>query len=156
MEDSTKNALKQESALDNACDRIDRALNRSRAKYILIYSCLFVPFFLLFSSSCWLGNRSFIWWIDGFEQQYPFFILEGRWLRELLKNIFVSHTFEVPMWSQLVGYGADYFDSINNTLGNPINLISIFSNARNAEVLLNLTVPITFYLAGLAFIGYCL
>lgn len=156
MKDSTKNALKQEGALDNACERIDRALNRSRAKYILIYSCLFVPFFLLFSSSCWLGNRSFIWWVDGFEQQYPFFILEGRWLRELLKNIFVSHTFEVPMWSQLVGYGADYFDSINNTLGNPINLISIFSNARNAEVLLNLTVPITFYLAGLAFIGYCL
>lgn len=156
MEDSTKNTLKQEGALDNACDRIDRVLNRSRAKYILIYSCLFVPFFLLFSSSCWLGNRSFIWWVDGFEQQYPFFILEGRWLRELLKNIFVSHAFEVPMWSQLVGYGADYFDSINNTLGNPINLISIFSNARNAEVLLNLTVPITFYLAGLAFIGYCL
>lgn len=143
-------------AFDKACERIDAALNGSKLAYILIYSCLFIPFFVLFSSSCWIGGRSFIWWVDGFEQQYPFFILEGRWLRELIKNFFVYHTFEIPMWSHLVGYGADYFDSINNTLGNPINLLSVFSNAGNAEVLLDITVPITFYLAGISFVMYCL
>ena len=142
--------------LDKACEKVDIALNGSKLTYIVIYSCLFVPFFALFSSSCWISGRSFIWWVDGLEQQYPFFILEGRWLRELIKNFFVYHTFEIPMWSHLVGYGADYFDSINNTLGNPINLLSVFSNAGNAEILLNVTVPITFYLAGISFIIYCL
>lgn len=156
MDNNTKNALAKEGVMDKACERIEEALDGTKSKFVFIYSCLFVPFFLLFSSSCWLGNRSFIWWVDGFEQQYPFFILEGRWLREFLRNIFVTHTFEVPMWSQLIGYGADYFVSINNTLGNPINLISVFSNAHNAEMLLNITVPITFYLAGLAFVAYCL
>ena len=61
--------------LDKACEKVDIALNGSKLTYIVIYSCLFVPFFALFSSSCWISGRSFIWWVDGLEQQYPFFIL---------------------------------------------------------------------------------
>lgn len=140
--------------LKNVCLALDDVVYGSRFHFYIAYTIFFIAYFLLFSASCWLRGQSFIWWVDGLEQQYPFFILEGRWIRELLYNIFIVRSFEVPEWSSLVGYGADYFDSIINTVGNPINLISVFSDTYNAELLLNSTVPITLYLAGLFFLVY--
>ena len=84
-----------------------------------------------------------------------FFIMQGEWLRELLTNVFISHSFVVPMWSESIGYGGDYIYSLGNTLGNPINWISVFATSETADFWLNLTVPITLFLAGLSFLGYC-
>ena len=60
------------------------------------------------------------------------------------------------MWTPDVGYGADYFISISNTFGNPINWISIFTTAETADYFLNATVPLTLFLAGIAFLKFCL
>lgn len=131
-----------------------RNRSSSRALLILGYSILFVGCFGLFSLACLYFGKSFIWSVDGLEQQYPFFLMQGNWIRELLNNIFIKHTFVVPMWSESIGYGADYVYSLGNTLGNPINWLSVFARPENAEYWLCATVFITLYLAGLCFMGY--
>lgn len=133
----------------------NKGIKDSRVWQIGAYSLLFGLCFLVATSALWLRGKGFIWVDDGLEQQYTFFLLEGKWLRELLGNVFIEHSLVVPMWTNEVGYGADYLVSIMNTLGNPINLLSVFSNVWTADYLLNLTVPLTLYLAGLSFLKYC-
>lgn len=130
-------------------------INAGGKKAYLSYTFLFVAFFVLFASGLFINGKGFIWYVDGLEQQYMFFVMQGEWFRELLSNIFLKHELVVPMWSDRVGYGADYVLSIQNTIGNPINWISVFFTAKTADIGLNLTVPLTLYIAGLCFLGYC-
>ena len=119
------------------------------------YIVIFVIVFLFSTSALWMRGKGFIWIDDGLEQQYTFFLMEGEWLRELFSNIFVNHSFVLPMWTNEVGYGADYFISVMNTLGNPINLLSAFADVYSADFILNATVPLTLCLAGASFLIYC-
>lgn len=136
-------------------EKWQNAVDGSKKGLYLSYLGLFIIFFILFAFGYLMYGRGFIWATDGLEQQYMFFILQGEWLRELLSNVFVEHSFVVPMWTDMVGYGADYVVSVGNTLGNPILWLSVFATAENADLLLNATVPITLFIAGLAFLGYC-
>jgi uncharacterized membrane protein YfhO len=145
-----------ESRFEKSANRIKNSIDSSKKAFFASYIALFCFFMLLFSFGYLLYGKSFIWTVDGLEQQYMFFIMQGEWLRELLTNIFVEHTFVIPMWSDSIGYGADYVYSLGNTLGNPINWISVFATSETAGFWLNLTVPITLFLAGLSFLGYCL
>lgn len=128
-------------------------------KNFMVQLVTFSAFFLLCFGAMyfglWLHHASFIWKDDGLEQQYVFFGAEGEWLRELFTNIFARHEFTVPMWTWQSGYGADYFGVVMNCLGNPVNLISAFGTVETYETLLVSTIPITLFLAGLVFIGYC-
>lgn len=136
-------------------EKWQNAINISNKGYYITYVGMFAAFFLCFVFGYAMFGRGFIWATDGLEQQYMFFILQGEWLRELLNNIFIEHTFIIPMWTDMVGYGADYVVSVGNTLGNPILWLSVFATPENADLLLNATVPITLFLAGFAFLGYC-
>lgn len=144
---------------DSIAKRIDHAFTGEKkdvfSHRVFVYTILFAVMAFVFCFPVYIEGHTFIWRTDGFEQQYMFFILEGEWLRQLLNNIFVQHQFIIPMWNDTIGYGADYINSMMNTLGNPINLLSVFATTHNAEFLLQLTVPITLYLGGLTFLWYC-
>lgn len=131
------------------------AIDGSKKVYYGTYGLLFLLCFSMFAFGIIFRGGSFIWTVDGLEQQYMFFILQGEWLRELLANVFINHSFDIPMWTDSVGYGADYIVSIGNTLGNPINWISVFATSETADLLLNATVPITLFIAGWLFLCYC-
>lgn len=145
----------QKNRLSLLIEKWIAAMENSNRGFYLSYIVLFCLFFLLFASGLLVNKRGFIWATDGLEQQYMFFIMQGEWLRELLHNFFIDHSFVVPMWTDMVGYGADYVISVGNTLGDPIMWLSVFATAQNADLLLNATVFITFFLAGLTFLGYC-
>ena len=123
-------------------------------KSFIVYSLLFPLLFLV--SCAWLlfSQEGYLWVLDGFEQQYPFFVFEGKWLRALVGNIAAGKP-SIPMWSEEVGLGFDSYLFAANCLGNPINLISFFSSPKNAELLLYLTIPIELYLSGITFLSYC-
>ena len=150
------------SGLSSPVDNINALLDSfadtvssNKRVFYATYCLAFLFFFSLFSYSLWRAGLSFIWSVDGAEQQYNFFILESNWLHELLTNIFVNHSFTVPLWTDTVGYGADYILSVSNTLGNPINLISVFATPETAELWLSLTIPITLFLSGITFLCFC-
>lgn len=136
--------------------KIANRIDKSNKSFWTTYIVLSAFFFLCFWFGFLIHGKGFIWSVDGLEQQYMFFILQGEWFRDLLSNVFVAHTFEIPMWTPDVGYGADYFISISNTFGNPINWISVFATAETADYFLNATVPLTLFLAGIAFLKFCL
>lgn len=135
-------------------NRIDARMNDSKRVYVAVYSLLFLLLFACFSFGCIARGKGFIWSVDGLEQQYAYFIMQGNWIRGLLSNIFIEHSFAIPMWTDSIGYGADYVYSLGNTMGNPINWLAVFATPETADYWLNATVSLTLYLAGLGFIGY--
>ena len=156
MLDTKGSSKASKSRLISVLNKWQSAIDSSAKKYYVSYIGMFLLLFLCFVFGYLMFGRGFIWATDGLEQQYMFFILQGEWLRELLNNIFIEHTFIIPMWTDMVGYGADYVESVGNTLGNPILWLSVFATPENADLLLNATVPITLFLTGLVFCGYCL
>ncbi|MCI9129103.1 MAG: YfhO family protein [Eggerthellaceae bacterium] len=124
---------------------------RSWKSYILPYCIMFIVMFCAMALPFFAQGKDFIWVDDGIPQQYVVFVELGDWMRQFLANIFVTHTFQVPMWSQELGYGQDVLLWISSTLGIPINWLAVFADAQTAQFWLNLTVPITLFLAGLAF-----
>ena len=98
----------------------------SKKKLLVYFSLCFLLCLLVFISFYLFNNRLFLWKVDGLEQQYPFFILFGKWLRELLTNL-ASFNFTIPMWTEYVGYGAEYLFLVFSCFGNPINLLAVFA-----------------------------
>ena len=97
-----------ESKFEKCANKLKDSIESSKRVFFLSYVFLFFSFMLFFSFGYLLYGKSFIWTVDGLEQQYMFFIMQGEWLRELLTNVFISHSFVVPMWSESIGYGGDY------------------------------------------------
>lgn len=127
----------------------------SKHRYIMVYCAMFALMFLCFAGPALVVHRGFIYAIDGTSQQYPFFLLEGEWLRNLLYNAFVLHTFQVPQWTMLLGYGTDYITALSSYTGNPFYLISVFSTPENGELLLSLTIPLQLACASGIFTRLC-
>lgn len=117
---------------------------------------MFVLMVLCFMGPAVALHRGFLNGIDGIDQQYPFFLLEGSWLRDLLSNIFITHTFQIPQWTPLLGYGTDYITALASNLGNPVYLISVFSTPQNGEVLLSLAIILQIAFASIVMSRFCL
>lgn len=114
------------------------------------FALLFCACFGVLAWSLLSQGAGLVWRDDGMLQQYPYFVLEGRWLRSLLTGGGVGE------WSALIGYGGDeYLALAGNTLGNPINLLSVFATDQTAEAWLSATVPVTLFLSGAMLLRYC-
>lgn len=133
--------------------RFERPL--SKRLYVVTYGMMFLLMFLGFAGGLILKHHGFIYSIDGVSQQYPFFLLEGEWLRALIKNIFVLHTLQVPQWTNLLGYGTDYMTALSSYTGNPFYLLAVFSNPQNGELLLTATIPMQLACASVIFTRCC-
>ena len=138
------------SRLDRALAWASRACATRRGYalvFFLLYSAVWVP--VVFT--CLVCGKSFIWQTDGLSQQYVWYVYVGQWLRELLSNVFVTHTFAVPLWDMSSGYGADVIQTVGGMLLNPLYWTSALLPGPLAEVGLELVTLVTLYGAGLAF-----
>ena len=62
----------------------------------------------------------------------------GEYIRNFFSNIIHGH-FRFPMWDMSIGFGADILGTLNYyAIGDPLNLIYVFSNKSNIELLYNL------------------
>lgn len=132
------------------------ALENKRFGVIAKYSLLFVIAAIVTFGYFVVNKKSFVWHLDGLEQHNLALSYYGSWLRQIVKNIFVEHTFTVPMWNFSIGYGADIITTLNYyVLGEPLNLLSIFVTPKYTEYLYGALIIIRLYLSGLAFISFC-
>ena len=93
---------------------------------------------------------------DGLVQHYNALAYYGEWLRSILKNIFIDHSFSIPEFDLSIGLGGDIVSTLNYyTIGDPLNVLSVFVPARHTEFLFNTLVVVRLYLAGIAFFLYC-
>ena len=124
------------------------------AKYSICY--------LVFAFFCvviffWFDKKSMMDTADGLWQHYVYFIGSGQLIRAFLKNIFVDHVFELPMWNATMGMGSDQFISTvaaNNFYFDPLYWISSITPIKYSEYVFNIIVMLKLYISGLAFIFY--
>lgn len=134
--------------------------NRLKGKYYLIYSLIFLVAICLVMSVFIVNKRSFVWYgiaeEDGLVQHYSAFVYLGEYLRDIFYNIFISHSFEIPLWDPNVGFGSDIITTFNcYVLGDPLGIFSVFFSPENAEYGYDFLVILRFYLSGLSFLYYC-
>jgi uncharacterized membrane protein YfhO len=124
----------------------------TRKKYYSIYSIVFIAlFFLCFLIYLLHYHKSFFRFSDGFNQHYLSFLYLGRWGRTLVRNIFISHKFSVPLWNVAIGYGADIPTTFAAYLWDPFNWISFVIPSRYAEIGYAVMITAKFYACGIAF-----
>ncbi len=103
-----------------------------------------------------VNHKSLVWDRDGLRQHYNSLIYIGRWGREIIKNIFVAHKFEIPMWDFHIGYGSDIITTFHYyVIGDPLSLASIFVPSKYTEYLYGALILLRMYLSGISFIYYC-
>ena len=101
-------------------------------------------------------GKNFIYNGDGFAQHYPGYIYYVRWLRKILKNIFLYHTFSIPTWDFNIGYGSDIIKTLcYYIVGDPFCLPLVFVPSKFVHWYFNFSVLFRIYCAGLSFIVLC-
>ena len=125
---------------------------------------IFVVYTILFTILCMIafypfyGNHiSLIWGQsgkDGLSQHLASLTYYGEYIRNFFSNLAHGH-FKLPMWDTSIGYGSDILSSLNYyAIGDPLNLIYVFSNKYNAEYFYNFMLVFRAYLAGISFIVF--
>lgn len=135
---------------------MEKSQKKEKRSCYIVYTLLF----LAAAGMIWLilsvNNKSLMWSSDGLFQHYIALSYYGKWGREILKNIFVRHTFEIPLWDFHIGYGSDVLTTFHYyVIGDPLNLLSILTPQRYTEYLYNALIFLRMYLAGLSFGFYC-
>ena len=143
-----------ERRLDAVLAWAQRAI-RTKAGYALLFLILFALAWIPIMLTLLGSGKSFIWEVDGLSQQYVWFVYTGQWIRELLSNIFVIHTFALPMWTMDAGYGTDVIQAYAGTFVNPLYWVSALVPERFAEFAFELVILAHAYLAGLTFSLWC-
>lgn len=133
----------------------NKIITKERIRFLLVYSILFVLcFFFCFQIFFSNYNKTYMFNYDAIDNNYPFFIAVGRWWRLLFKNIFIKHTFEIPMWDMSIGYGGDIITTLGNGFNNffnPLYIISALFPAERSETAFKIVLVLQIYFSGLAF-----
>ena len=132
--------------------------NPTKQNYIR-YTVLFfiitiiISFIFIFyqKSPIWVGGAK-----DGLDQHFTSLMYYGKYLRGIIKNIFIYHQFSIPLWDFSIGYGGDILTTLHYyVLGDPLTLLSIFVPMKYTEYLYIFLILLRYYLIGLSFMTYC-
>ena len=129
-------------------------IKRIDKKWFLSYFAVFV---LICFSYLYLYKygKNLIWNIDSVGQYYPAFLYIGEYIRNFLSGL-LSGKIIAPFFDLSIGMGEDIVGCLNYYgFGDPINLISIFSNKDNGVFIFTFVYFLKLFFAGLAFQKYC-
>ena len=130
-------------------------LKRKRINYYLVYTLAFGLIGLVLYLEFYLNGKSLVWSHDGVPQHLNSLAYYGNYLRDILRNIFVEHKLEIPMWDMHIGYGSDILTTLHYyVIGDPLTLLSVFVPADRTEYLYAALIFLRIYLAGIAFSRY--
>lgn len=129
---------------------------KSKKNFYLAYTAAFLVLagfiVLLFIAA----GKTFIWRNDGLKQHYTALAYYGTYLRAAVKNVLVNHSFSLPMWDLHIGYGTDILTTLHYyTIGDPLNLLSVFVPERFTEYLFGFLILVRMYLSGIVFSRFC-
>ena len=125
--------------------------------YTLVYTLVFLLAAAVVFHYFLLSGRVPLWYYDGKTQNYNTLAYIGVWFRDILRNIFVNHSFEIPTYSFTLGYGGDIVQFLHfYVLGDPFNLLSVFVPSGKTIILYQFLMVLRLYLAGLAFSKLCI
>lgn len=135
--------------------------NQRREHWIGSYTAVFAVVCLMVYSLQIYYGKSLVFSTDslsgdGLVQNYNFLVYYGNYLRELFRNLFIEHTFSIPEYDTTIGLGGGIISSLNMyTIGDPLNLLSVFVAPKFTEYLYNILIIVRLYLAGISYYLYC-
>lgn len=128
-----------------------------KKKYFLIYTAMFavMAFFvyLFFIKS----DKTIIRYLDPYSQHFTALEYYGKWLRSIVKTLFIEHRLDIPMWDFSIGMGSDVITTFNYyAIGDPLTLFSIIVPVKYTPYLYVFLFFLRSYLAGITFSLYCM
>lgn len=128
---------------------------KNKKRYVLTYSAILIFLFILcFGQWFYKYNKAYFRSYDGLDQHYLSFLYVGRWIREIIRNIFIEHNFSIPMWDMSIGYGGDILTTFSAYLYDPFNWVSALVPEQYAEYAYAGVIVLKMYISGLAFSLY--
>lgn len=128
----------------------------SKKDFYILYTLVFgiISFFIYYQFA---GNgKSLVWSHDGIPQHLNSLAYYGRYLRRVLRTVFVKHKLSLPMWDMNIGYGSDILTTLHYyVIGDPLTLLAVFVPADKTEILYEILIFLRIYLAGISFSIYC-
>lgn len=128
----------------------------SKKDFYILYTLVFgiISFFIYYQ---FVGNgKSLVWSHDGIPQHLNSLAYYGRYLRRVLRTVFVKHKLSLPMWDMNIGYGSDILTTLHYyVIGDPLTLLAVFVPADKTEILYEILIFLRIYLAGISFSIYC-
>ncbi len=123
----------------------------------LWYTGLFCVMCLLVFSLHWKNDLSFIWKNDGWNQHFRALQFYSDWLQEIVRGVVEDFHLSIPLWSNVIGYGADIISTLHYyVVGDPLCLLSVFFPDHLMVYCYNGLVLLRLYLAGAAFLAFVL
>lgn len=131
-------------------------LNENRWGGVVRYSVCFLLVSVLVFIGLWISKRTFIYKTDGWTQHYKALVYWGRYLRTLIKNLFLNHSFSIAEWDPAIGEGSDILTTLHYyVIGDPLCLMAAFVPTKYMWILYNMLSLIRLYLSGLVFTLFC-
>lgn len=130
---------------------------KTKKNYLMIYTLCFLITAALVFSAFYRNGKTFVWDSDGVTQHFNALVYYRSWLREILRNLFVEHRLEIPLWDLQIGYGSDILTTLHYyAYGDPLNLLSVFvPKVEWMDEFYTLLILLRIYLAGLTFSFFC-
>ena len=133
-------------------------------KYFLYFTFIFLAMVLLVFGWYFLCGRTLIWsaseninnsW-DGYSQHYRALLYYSKYLRGIVKNIFINHQFIIPNWNFSLGEGADIVGILNYyVIGDPFTFLSTLVPVRFMWIYYDLMILLRIYFSGVFFSILC-
>lgn len=134
-----------------------RGNNPKILRLFLWYTGLFCVMCLLVFSIHWKYDLSFIWKNDGWNQHFRALQFYSDWLQEIVRGVMENHRLHIPLWSNLMGYGADIISTLHYyVVGDPLCLLSVFFPDHLMVYCYNGLILLRLYLAGVVFLAFVL
>lgn len=92
---------------------------------------------------------------DNINQHYTALTYIGKWYRQIIRNIFIHHDFNIPLYDFDLQYGADIISTFSHYgIGDPFNILSAVVPAKYTEYLFWFLMVLRTYVMGIAFSKY--
>lgn len=133
-----------------------KRLGQKELNYWLVYTIVFLFMCALVYHYFLFNGKFFIWDRDGENQHLASLTYFGIWMRDVIRNLFTNHSFNIATYSFGLGYGGDVVQILHYyTIGDPLNLLSVFVPSNLTIVLYHVLIILRLYLAGVAFSKMC-
>lgn len=130
--------------------------SENKKLFYIIYTALFCVMAVGVFYYIIKGGYSFIQDEDGFKQHYKSLVYYSEFLREVVRNIFIEHTFAVPQFDFSIGMGSDVITTLSYyVIGDPVNVLSVFVPKDYIIYYYHAMVLMRMYLSGIAFSYMC-
>lgn len=133
------------------------SLRRKKCNYFLIYTVIMAVVGVLVFLPFLKEKRSLVWIPDALDQHLVTLRYYAQWLQDIVKTLFTTGRLDPVMFDFQLGVGGDVFTGLSfYTIGDPINLLSVFVPVKYIELFYIFTIFLRIYLAGATFSAFCL